>query len=111
MANAERTASRKATGKKPTSKKPAASARKASSKKAAGKVPSVQQQAAGNASMQKIDPDYRRHMISETSYFIAERHGFVNNSTVDDWLEAEILVDRLLESGEAEHGTSVLSSE
>ncbi|HHI93847.1 MAG TPA: DUF2934 domain-containing protein [Gammaproteobacteria bacterium] len=50
-------------------------------------------------------------MIAETSYFIAERHGFVNNSPVDDWLEAEVLVDRLLESGEIEHGTPVLPSE
>jgi len=110
MANAERTASRKTTGKKTTSKKTATSTRKASSKKAAGKVPPVQQ-SSGNASAQTIDPDYRRRMIAETSYFIAERHGFVNNSTVDDWLEAEILVDRLLESGEAEYGTSMLSPE
>jgi len=110
MANAERTASGKTTGKKPTSKKSATSARKTSSKKVAGKIPPVQQ-TADNASAKTIDPDYRRRMIAETSYFIAERNGFVNNSTVDDWLEAEMQVDRLLESGEAEHGTSVLSSE
>jgi len=59
--------------------------------------------------VQRIDQDYRRRMIAEASYYIAERHGFVNNSPVDDWLEAEVLVDRLIESGEAEHGTSVLS--
>ncbi len=115
MANAERTVSKKAAGKKSTRKKPATNSRKASSKKAAsqksaGKIPPVQQ-TADNASPQKIDPDYRRRMIAETSYFIAERHGFVNNSPVDDWLEAEVLVDRLLESGEIEHGTPVLPSE
>ncbi len=118
MATAGRTASKKTTGKKSTSKKPATSAKKAvrqadskkaASRKAADKTPTVQQ-TIDSASLQKVDPDYRRRMIAETSYFIAERHGFINNSPVDDWLEAEVLVDRLIESGRAEHGTSVLSS-
>jgi len=119
MANAEKTVSKKTTGKKSTSKKPVTSARQTSKKagskkvvpqKTAGKIPPVQQ-TADNASLQEIDPDYRRRMIAETSYYIAERHGFVNSSPVDDWLEAEALVDRLIESGEAGHGTSLLSSE
>ncbi len=118
MANAERTVGKKTTGKKSTRKKPATSAKSANKKtdskkmvsaKAADKIPSVQH-TAGTTSPQSIDPDYRRRMIAETSYFIAERHSFVNNSPVDDWLEAEVLVDRLLESGEIEHGTSVLPS-
>jgi len=105
MANAGRVVSKKTTGKRSSRKKPAASA-----KKAAGKTSSAQL-AADNATLQKNDPGYRHRMIAETSYYIAERHGFINNSPVDDWLEAEVLVDRLLESGEADHGTSVLSSE
>ena len=118
MANAGKTVSKKTTGKKTTSKKPTASVKKAArqasskktaSQKTAGKTPSVKS-IVDTASLQKIDPDHRRRMIAETSYFIAERHGFVNRSPVDDWLEAEVLVDRLLETGEAEHGTSVLSS-
>jgi len=112
MANAGRTTSKKTTGKKPAASTKRAT-RKAGSKKpvaqkAAGKIPSVQQ-TADNAPAQTIDPDYRRRMIAETSYYIAERHGFANHSSVNDWLEAEMLVDRLIESGEAEHGTSVLS--
>ena len=55
-------------------------------------------QAADSASLQKIDPEHRRRMIAETSYFIAERRGFMGGSPADDWIEAEILVDRLLES-------------
>jgi len=103
MANAGKAVSKKSRGKKSTSKKSATNA-----KKATDKTPTVQQ-AVGSASAQRIDQDYRRCMIAEASYYIAERHGFVNNSPVDDWLEAEVLVDRLIESGEAGHGTSVLS--
>ncbi len=102
MANAGRAVSKKNTGKKSTSKKSATNA-----KKPTGKTFTAQQ-AAGSASAENIDSEYRRRMIAETSYFIAERHGFINNSPVDDWLEAEVMVDRLLESGEIEHGTSVL---
>jgi len=103
MANAGKAVSKKSRGKKSTSKKSATNA-----KKATDKTPTVQQ-ATDSASAQRIDQDYRRRMIAEASYYIAERHGFVNNSPVDDWLEAEVLVDRLIESGEAGHGTSVLS--
>ncbi len=103
MANAGRTVSKKNTSRKPTSKKPATNA-----KKSTGKTPRVQH-AVDSTSMQKIDPDYRRRMIAETSYYIAEQHGFVNNSPVNDWLEAEVLVDRLIASEEAGHGTSMLS--
>lgn len=103
MANAGKAVSKKSRGIKSTSKKSATNA-----KKATDKTPTVQQMA-DSASAQRIDQDYRRRMIAEASYYIAERHGFVNNSPVDDWLEAEVLVDRLIESGEAGHGTSVLS--
>jgi len=103
MATAGRTTGKRTTGKKTTSKKSTTNA-----KKSTGDTPAAQR-AAGSAFTQKIDSDYRRQMIAEASYYIAERHGFVNNSPVDDWLEAEALIDRLIESGEAGHGTSVLS--
>ncbi|MCF6338689.1 MAG: DUF2934 domain-containing protein [Gammaproteobacteria bacterium] len=103
MANAGKAVSKKNTGKKSTSKKSATNAKKAKGDTATA------QQMADSASAQRIDSDYRRRMIAEASYYIAERHGFVNNSPVDDWLEAEVLIDRLIESGETGHGTSVLS--
>ncbi len=97
-----------------------ASSKKAVSKKAATKKPVSTrtktktklfvQTEAGSDSLQKIAPEHRRRMIAETSYFIAERRGFVSGSPTDDWLEAEVLVDRLLESGEGDDGTSTLSS-
>ncbi len=117
MATAGRTASKKTTGKKSTSKKPATSAKKAvrqadskkaASRKAADKTPTVQQ-TIDSASLQKVDPDYRRRMIAETSYFIAERHGFINNSPVDDWLEAEVLVDRLIAGTAKAHDLTLVT--
>ncbi len=114
MANAEKTIGKKNTRKNSTRKKSTTNAKKAGSKKTVPQQmagnPSTTQQPIDMVALQRTDPDYRRHMIAETSYYIAERHGFVNNSPVDDWLEAEMLVDRLIESGEAGHGTSVLSS-
>ncbi|HEB67867.1 MAG TPA: DUF2934 domain-containing protein [Gammaproteobacteria bacterium] len=41
-------------------------------------------------------------MIAETAYFIAEQRGFVGGSPLDDWLQAEVLVDRLLEKEQGE---------
>ncbi|HEC20458.1 MAG TPA: DUF2934 domain-containing protein [Gammaproteobacteria bacterium] len=95
--------------KKPVTKKVA---KKKTVKKAPGKTKSkvISQMKSGEQSLQKIDPEHRRRMIAETSYFIAERRGFVGGSPLDDWLEAEVLVDRLLETGEGDDGTSTLSS-
>lgn len=133
MASAGKTAKKKPAPKKPTSKtattsskkttrqassKTTTSKKKTVAKNAASKKPASSrtkrkifvQTAAGTASLQKIGPEHRRRMIAETSYFIAERRGFISGSPTDDWLEAEVLVDRLLESGEGEDGTSTLSS-
>jgi len=81
----KKSASKKSTAKKSTAKKSTAVTTK---------------HPLGKPALQKIDPEHRRRMIAETSYFIAERRGFVSGSPTDDWLEAEVLVDRLLESGE-----------
>lgn len=136
MASVGKTVKKKSTRKKPASKTSTTtvqkSAKQASSKqdsttkvtgskkksvvkKAASKKPvNTQTQTrartgAGIPTLQKIDPEHRRRMIAETSYFIAERRGFVSGSPTDDWLEAEVLVDRLLESGEGKDGTSSVS--
>jgi hypothetical protein len=140
MANSGKTVKKKSTSKKSASKvsttdtkktaKPASSQQvlttKAtnSSKKDVTKKPVTKQPrstnnsksktfvrtATGKPTAQEIDQEYRRRMIAETSYFIAERRGFVSGSPTDDWLEAEVFVDRLLESGEGNDGTSSASS-
>ncbi len=101
-------ASSKKTARKTSSKK-SASKKKTAKKKSAGKKSTVKKsspataarQADSHLTLQKIDPEHRRRMIAETAYFIAEQRGFVAGAPLDDWLQAEVLVDRLLESGEA----------
>lgn len=133
MVSSGKSVKKKATRKKPASKTAAATAKKTTkkvsskkktvAKKVASKKTAAKQPArstnktktsertnSSNNALQKIDPEHRRRMIAETAYFIAERRGFVSGSPTDDWLEAEVLVDRLLESGEGEDGTSSLSS-
>ena len=43
----------------------------------------------------------RQSMIREAAYFRAQRRGFVGGNAVDDWLEAEAEVDRMLDEGAA----------
>ncbi len=113
MANEKTAATKKtpATGKKTakkTARKKSARKKKTASKKSAGKKSPVNKsspvaaakQAVGTPALKKIDPEHRRRMIAETAYFIAEQRGFVAGAPLDDWLQAEVLVDRLLESGE-----------
>ena len=42
-----------------------------------------------------IDPAQRRAMIAEAAYARAERRGFRDGSPEQDWLQAEIEIDRL----------------
>jgi hypothetical protein len=49
-----------------------------------------------------ISPEQRRHMIRDAAYFRAERRGFSHGDPVQDWVEAELEVDRLLR-GEPGH--------
>jgi len=93
-------AARKSTAKKTASKKKASRKKSAGKKTARKKAPARSVDAASSPSLQKIDPEHRRRMIAETAYFIAEQRGFVGGSPLDDWLQAEVLVDRLLEQEE-----------
>ena len=43
-----------------------------------------------------VSPEQRRHMIRDAAYFRAERRGFSHGDPVQDWVEAELEVDRLL---------------
>ena len=57
----------------------------------AKKTASRKAKSAGN-----IGPEQRRQMIAETAYFIAEARGFNGECQLDDWLQAEVMVDRQL---------------
>jgi hypothetical protein len=46
-----------------------------------------------------IPADERERMIRERAYLRAERRGFSGGDALEDWLEAEAEVDRLLSDG------------
>lgn len=41
----------------------------------------------------------RSRMISEAAYFRAERRGFAPGGDVNDWVQAEADIDRLIQAG------------
>lgn len=80
--------------------------KKSVAKKAAPKV-TTQKKAAeqktatvktGPRKQQKINvtAEERYRMIADAAYYKAERRGFVGGHPVNDWIEAEVEVDRLL---------------
>jgi len=44
------------------------------------------------------ESDWHR-MISEAAYFLAERRGFAPGRSLDDWLQAEVLIKDILTGG------------
>jgi cell division septum initiation protein DivIVA len=48
-----------------------------------------------------VTAEERQRMIAEAAYFRAERRGFVGGDPVQDWLEAEAEIDRMLAAGKA----------
>jgi predicted nucleic acid-binding Zn-ribbon protein len=55
------------------------------------------------------NPEERIRMIAESAYFRAEKRGFKEGRVIDDWIEAEAEIDRLLlESGHASERQALL---
>jgi len=46
-----------------------------------------------------FDPMQRHEMISQAAYFIAQRRDFADGGADDDWLQAELEIDRMLSQG------------
>lgn len=44
-------------------------------------------------------PEERARMIAEAAFFRAERRGFVPGGELDDWLQAEREIERVVEEG------------
>ncbi len=44
-----------------------------------------------------VTPELRYQMIAEAAYFRNEKRGFVGGDTAQDWLEAEVEIDRMLQ--------------
>lgn len=88
------TASKTEAKKSSTSK---TSASKVTSSKAKSTSPRTRK-SKGN-SMTAVTPELRYRMIAEAAFFIAEAHGFDPNRSLNDWLEAETLIDARLGGG------------
>lgn len=46
-----------------------------------------------------LTPDQRRYYVEVAAFYIAERRGFHGGSEMDDWVQAEAEIDRLLREG------------
>lgn len=47
----------------------------------------------------QVTPEQRYRMISEAAFYVAEKHGFDPNRSLNDWLEAETAIDAKLGGG------------
>lgn len=76
-------------------------AAKPAAKKAAPKKTSAEQTPLKPSTAPKptLTADQRQHYVAVAAFYIAERRGFTLGDPVNDWLEAEAEVDRLIASG------------
>jgi hypothetical protein len=90
---------------KPAAAKPVA---KPVAKAAPAKAPAVtaakpaapkKEAAAAKPKLTPLAPDQRRYYVEVAAYYIAERRGFPGESQLNDWVEAENEIDRLLSEG------------
>lgn len=54
---------------------------------------------AGSESVPVLPADQRRYYVEIAAYYIAERRGFGGGSQLEDWVQAEAEIDRLLREG------------
>jgi len=78
---------------KAPAKKPAAVKKTVPAKKAAAVV------AERPNAVPELTPDQRRYYVEVAAYYIAERRGFHGGSQMDDWVQAEAEIDRLVREG------------
>jgi hypothetical protein len=66
--------------------------------KAPAKPRTTRSKAAASAVSNAIQmtPEERHRVVAEAAYFIAERRGFAGGSPIEDWLQAEADIDRML---------------
>jgi hypothetical protein len=82
---------------KPAAAKPAATKAATAPKKVApAKKPAGR---SAPAVAKGIAPERKRYYVEVAAYYIAERRGFHGGSELDDWVQAEREIDRLLSEG------------
>lgn len=91
------------TASKTVKSKAAKPAEKGATKKPAAtpKTPAPQKKAvkAVSGKMANLTAEQRRYYVEVAAYYIAERRGFHGGSQVDDWVQAEAEIERLLREG------------
>ncbi|MDI6750960.1 MAG: DUF2934 domain-containing protein [Rhodocyclaceae bacterium] len=92
------------TAKATAAKKSAAAKTTAGKKTAKPKTPAAKRAdvapaAAQPPAMPELTPEQRRLYVEVAAYYIAERRGFQGGSQMDDWVQAEAEIDRLLREG------------
>jgi hypothetical protein len=86
---------------KPAAAKPVAKAAPAKAPAATTAKPAApkKEAAAAKPKLTPLAPDQRRFYVEVAAYYIAERRGFHGESQLNDWIEAENEIDRLLSEG------------
>jgi hypothetical protein len=86
---------------KPAVAKPVASAAPAKAPAATAAKPAApkKEAAPAKAKLTPLAHDQRRFYVEVAAYYIAERRGFHGESQLNDWVEAENEIDRLLSEG------------
>lgn len=77
-----------------TKKAPAAKAEKAAVPKAKAAAPAKKPSTA--KAKKEVTPEQRYNMICEAAYYRAERRGFSPDNVIQDWLDAEAEINKLL---------------
>jgi hypothetical protein len=75
------------------------SAAKAALPKAAPKAAAAKPKRASAKKAAGIPSEQRRNYIEMAAYYIAERRGFAPGNPLEDWVQAEAEIDRLLAEG------------
>jgi len=94
-APAKATTAKKAATAKPPAAKPAARQTAAAGKKPAATA----KKTPARSAVAHVTPEQRRYYVEVAAYYIAERRGFHGGNELDDWVQAEQEIDRLLRDG------------
>ena len=85
---------------KPVTKpEPIAKGKAKAAPKAAAKVGKAKAVGARAKKSSGIPLEQRRHYVEMAAYYIAERRGFAPGNPLEDWVQAEAEIDRLLAEG------------
>ncbi|MCX7148938.1 MAG: DUF2934 domain-containing protein [Rhodocyclales bacterium] len=85
--------------------KPAAKAKETAKAKPAPKAKAAPKVVAAKPARPRVRKpagiplEQRKHYIEMAAYYIAERRGFAPGNLLDDWVQAEAEIDRLLAEG------------